>query len=72
MHDWVIMSLASLAKEKVIYIDESLMLYRRHDNTVTGRFKEGLLAKLVNVIKYRASLAKTLLNATGTRGRKNV
>lgn len=72
MHDWVIMSLINITSERVVYIDENLMFYRRHNNTVTGRFKGSTLSKLVRIISYRLSLAKTLYKAMTTIGSKNV
>ncbi len=72
MHDWVIISLTNFTKGKVVYIDDSLMFYRRHSNTVTGRYKGNLRIKLANVIKYRLSLAKTLYKAKTTRDSNNV
>jgi len=62
MHDqW----LGLLAKKhgRVAYIDQPLMLYRRHAGTVTGQKKAGTLTRL----RWRLCIAKDILLYGGRR-----
>jgi hypothetical protein len=45
MHDqWL--GMTAKKKGEVVYVDKPLVFYRRHNQTVTGRKKAGLLTKL--------------------------
>jgi glycosyltransferase involved in cell wall biosynthesis len=62
MHDqWL--GLLAAKHGRVAYIDRSLMLYRRHADTVTGRSKAGALTRL----KLRLCITKDLLLFDGRR-----
>jgi len=65
MHDMWIGLLVELKKKRIAYVDEELMLYRRHENTVTTEKRN----KLWKIICWRINLFKSLCKrCTDLRG----
>lgn len=57
MHDWFI-GLQHILKGKVVYLDENLIEYRRHNNNVTGEKS----ASLSRILYWRWSIIKALIS----------
>ena len=58
MHDWSLSAYCALKRAPIYFIEEPLIMYRRHSNTLTGRIKTDFLRKLT----FRINLLRFLLN----------
>ena len=52
MHDWVLIISFLILKKRISFLNESLIMYRRHDGTFTDNRKNSFLKK----IKFRLSI----------------
>ena len=52
MHDWVLIISFLILKKRISFLNESLIMYRRHEGTFTDNIKNSFIKK----IKFRLSI----------------
>jgi glycosyltransferase involved in cell wall biosynthesis len=67
LHDLWIGVRNSLSHHKTLYIEQSLVLYRRHESTVTGRRNLGLVEKIRNRVHLLLAIAHFRMTAKSRR-----
>lgn len=58
MHDWNLHAYFVIKNMQISFIEDSLLMYRRHDQTFTGRSKNSILVQL----RFRLMLLKFIWN----------
>ena len=63
MHDWALAIMSTILNKKIKFVDSELIFYRRHEQTLTNRFKNSILKKInfrLKIIKFIFNLKKLL------------
>lgn len=58
MHDWVLALISNFQNKKIKFVNNELIHYRRHPNTVTGRLKNSF----IKVLLFRIQLINAIIS----------